>query len=177
MAWNADLFMRRFLGEHLTAASDEPSPEDLQSSNENPNLQDLPEQALDHQPGTASGTNPFWSSRMQEEYQLQQMRPEHLPPLESGDPWASLDIRGGSSEELTTSDLMMLTAQEMDRPTSVGRFTQADALQFLRESVALGPTEPEYFNMAAGDEMSSGGYNPAEDMARSLAGNAGIKPS
>ena len=121
--------MRRFLGEHLTAANDEPSPEDTLRSNENPNLPDLPEQALDHQPGTASGANPFWSSRMQEEYQLQQMRPEHLPPLESGDPWASLDTRGGSSEELTTSDLLMLTAQEMDRQTSVGRFTQADALQ------------------------------------------------
>ena len=177
MAWNPDFLMRRFLGEHLTAANDEPSLEDTQRSNENPNLQDLPEQALDHQPGTASGANPFWSSRMQEEYQLQQMRPEHLPPLESGDPWASLDTRGDSSEELTTSDLLMLTAQEMDRQTSVGRFTQADALQFLRESVAMGPTEPEYFNMAAGDEMSSGGYNPAGDMVTSLAGNAGVTSS
>ena len=27
--------------------------------------------------------------------------------------------------------------------------------------MAMGPTEPECFNMAAGDEMSSGGYNPA----------------
>ena len=177
MAWNPDFLMRRFLGEHLTAANDEPSLEDTQRSNENPNLQDLPEQALDHQPGTASGANPFWSSRMQEEYQLQQMRPEHLPPLESGDPWASLDTCGDSSEELMTSDLLMLTAQEMDRQTSVGRFTQADALQFLRESVAMGPTEPEFFNMAAGDEMSSGGYNPAGDMVTSLAGNAGITSS
>ena len=40
----------------------------------------------------------------------------------------------------------MLTARELDRQTSVGRFPQADALQFLDEAVAMRPTEPEYFN-------------------------------
>ena len=86
--------MRRFLGEHLAAASDEPSPEGQQRLNENPNLQDLPERALDDEAGTAAGANPFWSTRMQEEYQMRQMRPDHLPPLEGGDPWATLDAWG-----------------------------------------------------------------------------------
>ena len=158
MAFSSDFLMRRFLGEHLSTANDEEpqsSREQASEALENPNLQDLPQNESEGTGNAVDGANPFWSERAQDEYHLRQMRPTTLPPLEEADPWEALGTQGQSS---VGSDNLMLTAREMDRQTSIGRFSTRDAVQFLQETgqALFNVGEPDYFNMAAGDLLSSG---------------------
>ena len=159
MDWQPDFLMRRFLGEHLDTAQEEQDQgsepnRDLQ----NPNLSDLPEQAASSGTGSTGVANVFWSEWANDEHRLRQMRPDHLPPASEG----HVDAFGRSSEQTTDenpgsygTDVLFWTAREMDRQTSIARFQPLEALQFLNETMDSGSREPEYFNMAAGDDVSS----------------------
>ena len=118
MAWNSDFLMRRFLGEHPNPAQDDDSLQQEEQGLPNPNLSDLPPPEAGHEAGASGGANPFWSPRIPGEYQLQQMRPSHLPPPS--------ETQGRSSDGLGGSEAVLMTAREMDSKTScidwTGRF-------------------------------------------------------
>ena len=109
MAWNSDFLMRRFLGEHPSTAQEDFQPEQQADETANPNLQDLPETPMRGGGEAAAEANPFWSERLQGEFQLRQMRPDHLPPLEEVDPWEALGTNQRSSEGPSTSEALMMT--------------------------------------------------------------------
>ena len=117
MVWNSDFLLRRFLSEHPSTALEHDSSEPQEELMANPNLQDLPQPAIERGLQAGEQGNPFWSERIREEFQLRQMRPDHLPPPLHPDPWKALDNQGGSSEGAAVTESLHVTARELDRQT------------------------------------------------------------
>ena len=91
----------------------------------------------------------------------------------------ALDVQGGSSEGAAITESLHMTAREMDRQTSVGHFPTQSAMRYLEEIQAVGHAEPQYYNLAIGDDVSSGSQGVPrgsnEPMVLNLPADGGLR--